>query len=469
MRSTESAAARAPRVARGASKLEQRQQLEHAVELLRTRQHDKAALALEALLRRWPGQGDTMHFLGVLRHQVGDSESAIALIRQAIEAMPGQAGPWNNLGNVLVEVERFAEAEAAYRECLVLRPDFIDALSNLATIHSKRGEHAEAEALCRRAIAARPDFGQAWYNLSVALLAQKRVEEGLAANSRAILLWPKHLQARDSVARALVFLGRLDEAAELYREWLKVDPDNPVIRHHLAACSGGVAPERASDAYVERTFDAFAATFDANLSALGYRAPGLVAELLRDLLPAPARQFDIHDLGCGTGLCGPLVRDWARELSGCDLSAGMLQKAERRRVYDSLQHAELVAHLCANPARFDALICADTLCYFGELGGAMQAARTALRPGGLLVFTVEARPAGEGTAVHLQPNGRYTHRRDYVSTVLADAGLEEVALREETLRLEGGRPVIGWLVAARFARALDTSRAPPDASSSTGE
>jgi predicted TPR repeat methyltransferase len=450
MRSTESTAARAPRVARGAAKLEQRQQLEHAVELLRTNQLDKAALALQAVLQRWPGQGDALHFLGVLRHQAGDSEAAIVLIHQAIEAMPGQAGPWNNLGNVLVEAQRFEEAEAAYRECLQASPDFIDALSNLATIHSKRGEHVEAEVLCRRAIAAKPDFGQAWYNLSVALLAQKRIEEGLAANSHAILLWPKHLQARDSVARALVYLGRLDEAAELYRAWLKIDPDNAVIQHHLAACSGSTAPERASDAYVERTFDAFAATFDANLSALGYRAPQLVADLLREVLPAPARQLDVHDLGCGTGLCGPLVRDWARELSGCDLSNGMLKKAERRQVYDRLDHAELVAHMLAHPLGFDALICADTLCYFGELGEALRASAQALRPGGTLVFTVEASLSMDAAPYRLQAHGRYAHRRDYVEQAVAQAGLAVCTLRQETLRHEAGRPVIGWLVAVRL-------------------
>ena len=450
MRSTEVAAVRGPRAAQGASKLAQRQQLEHAVGLLRAKALDKAAVVFESVLQRWPGQPDALHFLGVLKHQAGDSDAAVALIRQAIEVMPGAVGPLNNLGNVLVEAQRFEEAEAAFRQCLDLQPDFVDALSNLATIHSKRGEHAEAETLCRRAIAARPEFGQAWYNLSVSLLAQKRIEEGLAANSRAILLWPKHLQARDAVARALVFLGRLDEAATLYREWLKVDPDNPVIQHHLAACSGGAAPQRASDAYVERTFDAFAATFDANLSALGYRAPALVADLLHELLPAPARQFDIHDLGCGTGLCGPLVRDWARDLSGCDLSAGMLERAERRNVYDSLQHAELVAHLLANPASFDALICADTLCYFGELGDALRASAEALRPGGTLVFTVEASLAMDASPYRLQAHGRYAHRRAYVERAVAQAGLALDVLRQETLRHEGGRPVIGWLVAARL-------------------
>jgi predicted TPR repeat methyltransferase len=207
-------------------------------------------------------------------------------------------------------------------------------------------------------------------------------------------------------------------------------------------------PERASDAYVERTFDAFAATFDANLSALGYRAPTLVATLLRELLPPPARQFDIHDLGCGTGLCGPMVRDWARDLSGCDLSKGMLDKAERRHVYDSLHHAELVAYLRANPARFDALICADTLCYFGELGDALQAARQAMTKAGLLVFTVEALLAPDSPLFHLHPHGRYAHSRPYVEACVSSAGLRLLRLEQQVLRSEAGKNVDGWLVAA---------------------
>jgi predicted TPR repeat methyltransferase len=439
-----------PKPLSGAARLAQRQLLQRAVDLLRDKMLDEAEPVLLSVLQRWPGQPDALHFLGVLEHTRGHSEAALTLIKQAIAGLPGQAGPLNNLGNVLVETQRFDEAIMAYRDSLALKPDNIDALNNLATMLRKRSEHAESEALCRRALAAKPDFAQAWYNLSLTLLEQGRVDEGLTAHSRAIVLWPRHLQARNAVPKALVHLGRLDEAAKLYREWLATDPDNPVIKHHLAACSGGAVPDRASDAYVERTFDAFAATFDANLSALGYRAPQLVADLLRELLPEPARQFDIHDLGCGTGLCGPMVRDWARDLSGCDLSQGMLAKAERRHVYDSLHHAELVAHMNHNPGRFDALICADTFCYFGELAEAMQSAAQSLRPEGHLVFTVEAWLGDNGQPHHLQPHGRYAHQRDYVSAVLAGAGLCELVLREEQLRSEAGKPVIGWLVAARL-------------------
>jgi predicted TPR repeat methyltransferase len=432
----------------GLAGVQQRQLLQHAVALLRDKQPDQAEPVLRSVLQRWPGQPDALHFLGVLEHTRGHSDDAITLIRQAIAAQPGRAGPLNNLGNVLVETQRYDEAVQAYRDCLALQPGQVDALNNLATILRKRGEHAESESLCRRALAQQPDFAQALYNLSLTLLEQGKVDEGLTAHSRAIVLWPRHLQARNAVPKALAHLGRLEEAARLYREWLATDPDNPVIQHHLAACEGGHVPERASDAYVEKTFDAFAATFDANLAALGYRAPQLVAELLTELLPPPARQFDLHDLGCGTGLCGPMVRDWARELSGCDLSQGMLDKAAPRKVYDALVHAELVAHMRANPARWDGLICADTLCYFGELGEAFRAAHDALRPGGLLVFTVEALPDGDPRRFHLQPHGRYAHERSFVAAALTEAGLTVKKLLPETLRMEAGRPVQGWLVAA---------------------
>ncbi|MGY4828977.1 tetratricopeptide repeat protein [Sphaerotilaceae bacterium SBD11-9] len=434
----------------GAARLAQQQMLQRAIILLRDRKLDAAEPALLAVLQRWPGQPDALHFLGVLEHTRGHSEAALTLIRQAIDHLPGQPGPLNNLGNVLVETQRFDEAVAAYRESLALKPDNIDALNNLATMLRRRGEQAESEALCRRALEIKPDFAQAWYNLSLTLLEQGRVDDGLAAHGRAIELWPRHLEARNAVPKALVRMGRLEEAARLYREWLTADPDNPVIRHHLAACTGGEVPPRASDAYVERTFDAFAATFDANLTALGYQAPQLVATLLQKLLPPPAQQFDIHDLGCGTGLCGPLVRDWAHELSGCDLSKGMLEKAARRHVYDHLFHAELVAHMKARPACYDALICADTLCYFGELGEAMRAAAGALRPNGVFVFTVEALPAHDTRPYVLQSHGRYAHHRDSVESAVGAAGLSLHTLSAETLRMEAGQPVDGWLIGARL-------------------
>ena len=289
----------------------------------------------------------------------------------------------------------------------------------------------------------------AWYNLSLVLMDQGKLHDGLLANSKAITLSPRHLHARDQVIRALVLQGEREQAAQLYREWLAEEPDNPVVQHQLAACLGESPPERASDAYVEMVFDSFARSFDAKLEKLDYRAPQLVADALRQVAGAPQGALDVVDVGCGTGLCGPLLRPWARRLAGCDLSVGMLRQARSRGVYDQLHKAELVYYMDTQPEQFDAVVSADTLCYFGALQAPVAAAKRCLRSGGWLIFTVEALPDGDAQPHRLQPNGRYTHAGAYLRSTLADAGFGQVELRAEVLRQEASLPVAGWLVTAR--------------------
>lgn len=426
--------------------------LQRAVGLLRDEQLDDAEVALTGLLRHWPAQPDALHFLGVLRHTQGRSEEGVHLIRQALEQLPDHVGAWNNLGNVLLECERLDEAIAAYGagvEAAPASPSAADALSNLGVVHRKLSQWPESEAACRRALALRPDFVEAWYNLSLALMGQGRVHDALLANSKAVTLSPRHLLARDQVIRALLLQGDRDQAAQLYREWLVEDPDNPVAQHQLAACLGQGEPQRASDAYVEQVFDSFARSFDAKLEKLNYRAPRLVADALRIVAGEPHAMFDVVDAGCGTGLCGPLLRPWARSLSGCDLSVGMLTQAKSRGVYDRLHKAELVYYLDTQPDVFDAVVSADTLCYFGPLWGPMAAAARSLRAGGWLIFTVEALPDSARADHQLQANGRYAHAPAHLRATVAESSLALLELRPETLRLEAGLPVPGWLVTAQ--------------------
>jgi predicted TPR repeat methyltransferase len=426
--------------------------LQFAVDLLRASRLDEAERLYNAILANWPEQPDALHFLGVLQNARGDRAAAEQLIRRAIELQPDEAGPWNNLGNVLRQLQRLDEAVAAYERCLALAPDSAHAASahcNLGVIERKRGRPAAAEAALRKALTLDPDLAEAWYGLSRVLIERGEIHEGLIANSKAITLWPEHLQARGQVIGALVQLGHLERAAELYRAMLAENPDNPVARHHLAGCLGADVPARAPDDYIERVFDDFADAFDRKLAKLGYRAPQLVADALSAHLPPPAQQLDIADVGCGTGLVGPLVRPWARRLVGCDLSVGMLQQAERRACYDVLHKAELVQYLAAQPATFDLITSADTLCYFGDLTAVACAAAAALRPGGALVFTVEALLEHGALPHRLQPNGRYAHAHAHIESVLRSAQLAPLQIARDELRQEAGLAVAGWVVVAR--------------------
>jgi len=418
-----------------------------AIELHKVGRLDDAELLYAALLEGWPDHPDVLNHMGALQQQRGNHERALALLRRAVEIAPDVPGIWNNLGNVLKLDNSLDDAERAFRRSIALA-DSPEARANLANVLRRRDQWSDSEAECRRALELAPEFPDAWHNLSLALMGQDRIEEAVNAANRAVVLLPPHRRQRDSYTRALVHAGELEQAIKMYREWLAHEPDNAFVRHKLAACGGEPAPERASDAYVELVFDGFAERFDAKLASLHYRAPELVTDALRQVLPPPARQFEIADIGCGTGLCGPLVAGWARRLCGCDLSRAMLELAERRAVYDTLDKAELVGFLRGHLDTFDVVVSADTLCYFGALESVADAAARAMRVAGHFVFTVEALNDDDAAPYRLLVHGRYAHRRDYLRTVLDDVGLGRQRIDSAVLRFEGGLPVRGWVVTA---------------------
>ena len=388
--------------------------------------------------------------MGVLRHSQGRVDEAVALIGQSLAHLPDNATAWNNLGNVLLLGGRLDDAGQAYQRAVQHADSTAEAglaLNNLCTLYRTQGRLADSETAARAAIERNPRFGDAWYNLSLTLLKSGRVHDALVAHSKAVAEWPEHLQPRHEVIRGLMLLGETERAAKLIRDWLADDADNPVALHLLAACHQGEVPQRASDAYVEQVFDGFAASFDAKLEKLGYRAPALVVAALRAAVGVPAATLALCDAGCGTGLCGEGLRPFARHLAGCDLSAGMLARAKLLQQYDVLHKAELTHYLHTQPAAFDAVVSADTLCYFGALEAALAAAQRALKRGGWLVFTVEALPESRAVPHLLQANGRYAHAGAYVRRVLQEAGFDPISLQAEPLRLEAGEPVPGWVVA----------------------
>jgi predicted TPR repeat methyltransferase len=156
------------------------------------------------------------------------------------------------------------------------------------------------------------------------------------------------------------------------------------------------------------------------------------------------------DAGCGTGLCGPLLRRYARRLVGVDLAEGMLAKARERDIYDALTAGELTAFMAGQRQAFDVIVSADTLVYFGDLAAVTHAAADALRDNGILAFSLE-RLAPENTApgYHLAEHGRYGHHAGYVRRMLGEAGLTVIAIDDATPRNEGGVAVAGLVIVAR--------------------
>lgn len=433
----------------GPSAEQQTEWLQQALQAQQQGRWAEAEARYRQVLQRNPRQVDALHFLGVLAAQCGQYQPAAELIRRALELNPQYADAWNNLGNVLTALKNPEAAADAYRRTIALVPGHVGAYGNLGVILTQIGPLDEAIAACRHAVALAPGLAEGHFNLGTALLAEFDSVGTIAAWQETLRLQPDHLRAYKALSLLFYKLNRREEATVLFQNWLDRNPDDVAAQHMLAASSGRDVPGRATDGYIQTVFDEMAADFDHHLQHLAYRGPELMAQAVAAVLGAPIGTLNVLDAGCGTGLCGPLLRPYARHLTGVDLSPGMVAKAQARGGYDDLVVAELTAWLAEQPATCDLIVSADTLIYFGDLHPLFTAAASALRPGGWLAFTLEEIIETETPPDFcLELSGRYRHSEAYLRRALAEAGLILTTLERVTPRMESNRPVAGLLAVA---------------------
>jgi len=424
---------------------------------------EMAEAIYQRILEVVPTHGEVLQFLGRLRYQRGDTDEALCLLDQAVALYPDHAGAHNNRGNILNALGRHAEALAAYQNAARLDPGHVEAYCNAGALLAAEGRLLEAINLYYQAINHNACHADTFYHLGQALARLGRDDDAVQAYYKAITVNDRHGVSYQALAEALYRLQRTDEAIwafsfALYclgrnergmaalRQWLLLDPANPQAQHPWKAWTGEAMPDRAPDEYVRSEFDRFADEFDSHLQVLEYRAPELIAEALT-AHRTPSATLRVLDAGCGTGLCGPLLRPFAAHLTGVDLSPRMVEKAHQRGCYDVLDVAELTAYIATRSGAYDLIVSADTLVYFGDLDPPVQAAARALLPDGVLAFTVE-RLADDASDFRLNPSGRYAHARSYVQRVLQASGLTPLVMEAAVLRRESGNPVDGYVVLA---------------------
>lgn len=422
------------------------QALKLAIELHQQQRLEEAEVIYRKILELQPKNPDAQHYFGVLLHQSGRSEQAIIHIRLALALVPNYLDALNNLGNVLKETGDMQGAVKAYRQVLALSPNHAGVHNNLGAALHHLDALEESIQLLTRALELSPNNPDVLENLGNSYRVNGDFLQACDVYRQAIALNPAQKTIYQPFWRLLVSMEQQEASNEVLRQWIIADPDNHIAQHHYLAHTGCDIPTRASDGYIQETFDRFASSFDAVLTRLDYRAPSLVADAVSDLFPAPQNQLCVLDAGCGTGLSGIDLRGYASKLIGVDLSQGMLNNARNRNLYDELVQADLVSYLSAYTNTFDLIISADTLVYFGALEAFLQAASNALTAAGSLVFTLEKHD-GEHD-FHLNHHGRYAHTQRYVTDCLLNAGFKIRAIETVILRKEAGEPVVGLLVTA---------------------
>ncbi|AEG91577.1 tetratricopeptide repeat protein [Ramlibacter tataouinensis] len=340
---------------------------------------------------------------------------------------------------------RFEQAQTQFEASLALLPGRPSTLANLGACRVQLGRHDEAVALLDEALAQEPGDAGAWGHRATALAELGRLEQALDSVDRSLALEPRSGRGWGLRGNLLKDLGRPDEAIAAFEQAVALGHEVDLHRYFLAGLRGQAAAPAPPRAYVELLFDGYADGFDQHLvRRLGYRAPEVLAQPLR---AAGGGAVDSAlDLGCGTGLCAPLLRPLARRLTGVDLSAGMLARARTLGLYDELVQADLAEHLQATGARHDLVVAADVFVYVGALGAVFAGAARVLRPGGVFAFSVEE--ATGGAELELRPSLRYAHAEGGLRRLAATHGFEVMRALRQPIRHEQGHPIAGlylWL------------------------
>lgn len=138
---------------------------------------------------------------------------------------------------------------------------------------------------------------------------------------------------------------------------------------------------------LEALYDRWADTYDADLHRVGYLHLAVITGLV--CRHVQRRDAAILDAGVGTGAIGSLLNllDY-NNLSGIDMSEGMLKKAAVRKVYGDLRKGILGEALDFVDGSFDAIISTGTFTQGHAPASAFDELVRVLEPGGVLIFTM---------------------------------------------------------------------------------
>lgn len=392
----------------------------------------------------------------------GDPQAALADAAEAVILDRSDPASKAMLGILLLEVGQPQDAAACLREALAAEPTNSSYHQGLAAAQEACGDVDAALSTLRAGIAAQP---HAVGLRNTAVLTSLRRRDFTAAYQFADTA--RAFGVADAccfgmMGHALSSLGRHTEAAEAYSEAFKLGPQDPYVRHLVAA--SGILPgaSRAPIEYVRTVFDGYADRFELHLMTLGYRIPGLIrtALLQHPTITAGERLGPALDLGCGTGLVAVVLSDLPiGPFVGVDLSPRMLAAAATKEIYAELHETDLLNLLAETATSWPLVIAADVLIYFGALDQVLAAVHAALEPGGWFIFSLEELlPHFDGTVPGngnwaLGWQGRYSHAFSYVATAAQAAGFAIRTIEHQTVRFEADAPVAG--IFAVLQRAQD--------------
>lgn len=391
--------------------------------------------------------------LGSLLYRIGKIEEATEHFQRALRMDPDSVDTHFNLGLSLVMLDRLVESVTHFEEVLKRRPEHLSAMHNLGVAYCVLKRFSESESLLLEVTKREPNNIDALFHLAVVQSGLGKLEEAKALYEHILTIDKAHANTHHNLATLLLHINLPQEALLHYQEALKFAPENTTAKHMIAALSGKTLPEGAPLDYTRALFEQYAFNYDKHVkSHLRYQVPSLMREALTPYTLNIKEPWRALDMGCGTGLCAPLFTDIVGHLTGIDISENMIFVAKQQGGYHKLIVTDIVSFLEHKFTEFDLILSADVMVYFGELDTVFKLMRQALKPDGLVCFSIETLTDEERAAhpdfpdFQLRPTGRYAHHPAYIQHLSERYGYTLLSQTDAVLRHQEDNPVWGQIV-----------------------
>lgn len=165
----------------------------------------------------------------------GLSGRAELFFLKAIAYRPDLPDLYFNLANLYKKQGDSARAVKFYAQAVTIAPSHYQALFNLAHTHLTLNQIGQAEHCYNQILQYHPQSIETFQKLGLLYFDQQQYGAALDCFDHILTLDPANHDARWNLALVLSDLGRLEDAARVYRELTSVLHDDPILRSALAA------------------------------------------------------------------------------------------------------------------------------------------------------------------------------------------------------------------------------------------
>ena len=415
--------------------------------LLKNNQLKAAEKQFKNVLTLNPNHADAQFYLGALQLEANQLEKAEKSFHKALMINSEHVEALANLGVVALKHQKSQLAVDYFTKALALDNDNLDARNNIAAtfIHNDLFENAlmHYDVLLEH----EPHNIEYLYNAGVAQMALGHLKEATTLFETILTLEDDHFATLNNLAAIHIRLGHHDQAIVLLEHALVANPHDKTSQFMLHALTGDKKNAQACPSYVNNLFNNYALFYEQHLQgSLNYSLPHLIARVLHQLNCLKVN-YTI-DLGCGTGLCGVVLRELTKHLIGVDIAAKMLAIAKKKGIYDQLVEEELITFLQKNKQCYELAVAADVFPYLGELNALFAILQQRVASDGIFIFSHEI---CDQEPWQLQETARFCHHPDYIKTLCAKHGFEIVYQEKVVARLQNEQPLYVMLYATKYS------------------